>query len=242
MDPRALRVLADDLTGACDIATALLPWSGPVVVETHAGAPRPAGAALWVRNTQSRTLPVAEARRAVQQAVADAGAARAVVLKKIDTALRGHLGAELEAAMEAAGAAEVFVLPAIPAVGRTTVGGVQLLDGVPVHRTAFAADPLHPVDRSEVAAHVERGSSRRCRVLALEEVRSRARLAAAIERGREADETVFVCDAVTDDDLDAALAVLLERPRPLVLAGSLGLGRALRRRLAVDGSPAERPR
>jgi uncharacterized protein YgbK (DUF1537 family) len=233
VDPRAVRVVADDLTGACDIAAALLPWPGPVVVETYAGADAPADAALWVRNTQSRTLPVEEARRAVRQALAGFAAEDGVVLKKIDSALRGHVGAELEAAIDAVGAAEGFVLPAIPAVGRTTLGGVQLVDGVPLHATAFAADPLHPVRESEVAVHVERASGRRCRALSLDDVRSTKRLAAAIARGRLEGCTTFACDAVTDADLARALEVLLARPRPAVLAGSLGLGRALRERLEI---------
>jgi uncharacterized protein YgbK (DUF1537 family) len=100
-----------------------------------------------------------------------------------------------------------------------------------VHRTAFADDPLHPIRDSEVARHVERDSARRCATLGLEEVRSRERLEGAIARGRGRGCTAFVCDAESDDDLDRALAVLLERPRPVVLAGSLGLGLALRRRL-----------
>jgi uncharacterized protein YgbK (DUF1537 family) len=233
MDPRAVRVVADDLTGACDVAAALLPWHGPVVVETYAGAEAPAHAALWVRNTQSRTLPVEDARRAVREALAGVAAEDGVVLKKIDSALRGHVGAELEAAIDAVGAEEGFVLPAIPAVGRTTVGGVQLVDGVPLHATAFAVDPLHPASESEVAAHVERASARRCRTLSLDDVRSTKRLAAAIARGRFEGCTTFACDAVTDADVARALEVLLARPRPTVLAGSLGLGRALRQRLEI---------
>jgi len=243
VDPRAVRVVADDLTGACDIAAALLPWDGPVVVETYAGADAPADAALWVRNTQSRTLPVEEARRAVREALVGLAAEDGVVLKKIDSALRGHVGAELEAAIEAVGAEEGFVLPAIPAVGRTTVAGVQLFDGVPMHATAFAADPLHPVSESEVLPHVERASGRRCRTLSLADVRSRKRLAAAIVRGRLEGCTTFACDAATDADLARALEVLLARPRPAVLAGSLGLGRALRERLEIaPGAPGPLPR
>jgi uncharacterized protein YgbK (DUF1537 family) len=39
--------------------------------------------------------------------------------------------------MDAIGASAALVVPAIPDVGRTTVGRHQL-EGVPVHRTAFA--------------------------------------------------------------------------------------------------------
>jgi uncharacterized protein YgbK (DUF1537 family) len=236
MDPQALRVVADDLTGACDIAAALLPWEDGVVVHVDASA-TDAQAGLEVVNTQSRTLGVEEARVAVRRAVGSASRPDTLLLKKIDTALRGHLGAELDAAMAALGAEEAFVAPAIPAVGRTTVNGVQHIDGVPVHQTAFAADPLHPIADSAVARHVERDSMRRCHLLPLACVRSPERLAAAIDAGRHAGSTTFVCDAERDADLDLALGVLLERPRPVVLAGSLALGQAVRRRLAVPHRP-----
>jgi uncharacterized protein YgbK (DUF1537 family) len=248
MEADTLRVVADDLTGACDIAAALLPWEGGVLVEAYDTPAEPLLTGLRVCNTQSRVLEADAARAAVRRALPRRSADRAsVVLKKIDTALRGHLGAELEAAMHAVGAAEGFVLAAIPAVGRTTIGGLQLIDGIPVHRTAFAEDPLHPVRDAAVAAHVERDSSQRCMTLGLEEIRSPRRLADAIERGREQGATAFVCDAESDDDLDRALEVLLARPRPVVLAGSLGLGAALRRRLRPGGNtraprPARRER
>ena len=96
---------------------------------------------------------------------------RGIVLKKIDTGLRGSLGAEIDGAMEALGAAEAFVLPAIPEVGRTTVGGVQLIDGVPVHRTAFRDDPENPVRDACVARVIEATSRRRAADVALEAVR-----------------------------------------------------------------------
>lgn len=240
MDPEALRVLADDLTGACDVGAALLPsWPGGVFVEAFAAGARPAASGLWVCNTQSRLLPETAARAAVARALEETPPG-AIILKKIDTALRGHLGAELAAAMTAAGAAEAFVLPAIPAVGRTTVGGVQYIDGRPVHETAFAADPLHPIRDSDVTRHVALGSGMACRSLGLDEVRRPARLAAAIEAARADGYATFVCDAVTDSDLDLAVGVLLERPRPCVLAGSLGLGAALRRRLGAPGARPER--
>jgi uncharacterized protein YgbK (DUF1537 family) len=232
----ALRVLADDLTGACDMAAALLPWPDDVFVEAYeGGGPLPARG-LRVSNTQSRTLPAGAARAAVARAVAMMERRPdEIVVKKIDTALRGHLGAELDTLMTVIGAEEGFVLPAIPEVGRTTVGGIQRIEGVPVHETVFANDPLHPIDDARVGVHLEREGGRRSRTLALADVRVREALVTAITDGRRAGCGVFVCDAEVDADLDRALDVLLERPRPLVLAGSLGVGRALRRRLVPNG-------
>src|SRR6476620_3418690 len=96
----ALRVLADDLTGACDVGAELLPGPAGVVVHPSGESPRPEmrPATVCVRNTQSRTLPPAEAARRVGAALADVGSGWAgLVLKKIDTGLRGPLGAEIDA-------------------------------------------------------------------------------------------------------------------------------------------------
>jgi len=199
-------------------------------------------ATLLVCNTQSRTLPPSEAARRVRAALTPLGPGfRGIVLKKIDTGLRGSLGAEIDGAMDALGAAEAFVLPAIPEVGRTTVGGVQLIDGVPVHRTAFRDDPENPVRDACVARVIEATSRRRAVAVALEAVRRSGAIAEHVDAERSGGASIFVFDAETDADLERAVAALLARPRPLLLVGSIGLARALRLALPA-GSTAAAPR
>ncbi len=237
----ALYVIADDLTGACDVGAALLPWPAGIAVHPDGTAAHVAGdetGTLMVRNTQSRTLSAVEAAGRVRSALAPLGGSfRGIVLKKIDTGLRGQLGAELDAAMDALGAAEAFVLPAIPEVGRTTLRGVQLIDGVPVHRTAFGRDPENPVSDANVTRVIAATARRRSETVALEAVRQPGGVARAIEAARARGACILVVDAETDGDLETVVEVLLARPRPLLLAGSIGLARALRRVLsgASDG-------
>ncbi len=223
------RVIADDLTGACDVGAALHGLGVPIVVESL-GAPRvtaAGNAALVVRNTQSRTLPPADAAVRVRRALEDAPHARdGIVVKKIDTALRGPLGAEIEAAMDAVRARLAIVLPAIPEVGRTTVGGRQLHDGVPVHETAFARDPHNPIDDSRVAAVIAATARRRVGEVSLDDVRS-GRIATAIAR-RIREGGIVVGDAESDADLARWIAALPLAAAPLVLVGSTALARACR--------------
>jgi uncharacterized protein YgbK (DUF1537 family) len=236
-----LRVIADDLTGACDVAAALLPLPGDVVVAGTARWSAPGGAHVVVRNTQSRTLAPERAAARVRHAFDDLPAGwLGVVLKKIDTGLRGPLGAELDAAMDASGADVALVLPAIPDAGRTTVGGRQLADGTPVHETAFARDPDNPVTDACVAAVIASTSRRRTATVDLDEVRSGGAAAALADR-RAAGATIVVGDAETDEDLDRWIASVpvpnAAGGRSIVLAGSTGIARALHRRLLVrDGS------
>lgn len=228
-----LHVIADDLTGACDVAAALLPWPGGVAVLSDAAAAA-AGeppAALMVRNTQSRTLPPAEAAQQVHAALRSLARERlGVLLKKIDTGLRGPLGAEIDAVLDALGASRAFVLPAIPEVGRTTVGGEQRIDGVGVHRTAFADDPHNPVRDGRVTAVIGATARRPAAWIGLEAVRRRSGIRAALDACAA---PIVVFDAETDADLAASVDAVLARPAPLVLVGSIGLARALRRALGA---------
>jgi uncharacterized protein YgbK (DUF1537 family) len=237
----ALRVLADDLTGACDVGAELLPGPAGVIVQpTGDGGRMDAAGAISVRNTQSRTLSAADAAQRVRNALVGVAPGWAgLLLKKIDTGLRGPLGAELDAAMEALGAEEAFVLPAIPEIGRTTQQGRQMIGGIPVHETPFARDPHHPIRDASVIGALAATGRRPAALLDLGAVRGDLPGAIAAARARGAE--VLVCDAETDADLERAVRVMLLRRRPLLLVGSTGLARALRRVLGTE-IPPRRPR
>src|SRR5262249_18997825 len=157
---------------------------------------------------------------------------KGLVLKKIDTGLRGQLGAEVDAAMDALRVDEAFVLPAIPEVGRTTQQGRQMIGGVPVHQTAFARDPQNPIRDANVSAALMTTGRRQVAVIGLGAVR--AGLGPGVDEARAAGAQVFVCDGETDADLERAVRSLLLRGRPLLLVGSTGLARALRRVLGTE--------
>jgi D-threonate/D-erythronate kinase len=238
----ALRVLADDLTGACDVGAEWLPGPAGVVVQPGLEEWRSEGrpATICVRNTQSRTLAPDLAAHRVRSALADLGPGWAgLVFKKIDTGLRGPLGTEIDAAMDALGVEEAFVLPAIPEIGRTTQNGRQMIGGVPVNETPFARDPHHPIRDARVAVTLAETGRRPASVLDLAAVRGD--LGIAIDAARARGATVLVCDAETDADLERAVRSLLLRRRPLLLVGSTGLARALRRVLGSE-QPARRAR
>jgi uncharacterized protein YgbK (DUF1537 family) len=93
-----LQVIADDLTGACDIGAEFLALGGRVVVRDVGRRETDPAVAVSVCNTASRGCDVAVAVARVREAVRDlAPGWRGILVKKIDTALRGHVGAELAA-------------------------------------------------------------------------------------------------------------------------------------------------
>jgi uncharacterized protein YgbK (DUF1537 family) len=231
-----LHVIADDVTGACDVGAELAAAGYPLRVAVDGDRGLPPCDALRVVNTQSRALTAAGAYQRVLEAVRRRPAD--LLLKKIDTALRGHLGAELEAAFDALGAIAAFVVPAIPGVGRVTRDGCQWFGGRPLAATEFARDPEGPGAQSSVAEVIARESRRRTEVIGTRIVRS----GGLGERARglmRAGAAFFVVDAETEADVALAVAAILELPRPLCLAGSVALARALAPHLAHEGGAGE---
>lgn len=231
-----LTLVADDLTGACDTG-ALFAGKSPVPVTVWPRPPRPAP--VRVVDTESRTLPAAEAADRVAAVPAQAPAPR--FFKKVDSTLRGRVGAEVGALMRAAGTASAVLTPAFPALGRTVVERLLLVDAVPVTETPLACDPDFPAaDSASVVDLLRRDLDRALTWIPLGEVRAGGEaLAARLARLRG---TVAVADAETDLDLvalvDAALAV---EPAPL-LVGSAGLAHALAARLGLLAGPVTPPR
>ncbi|HWP51606.1 MAG TPA: nucleotide-binding domain containing protein, partial [Clostridia bacterium] len=67
-------------------------------------------------------------------------------------ALRGNIGSELAAVMDAGDADRMTFIPAYPQMGRITRGGVHYIDGVPVSESVFGSDPFEPVQHSQIGA------------------------------------------------------------------------------------------
>lgn len=228
MSDRPFAIVADDLTGASDTG-AVFARQGLrtiVCVAPSLGGDVPPADVL-VMSTESRQLPTERAAEAVNACAREverwlAGRAPRWIYKKIDSTLRGHPAAELVALMRAMRIDRVLVAPAFPAQGRTTVGGRQRVNGVPLEETPFGSD----VASSDVSALFSPWSARYpTRLIELADVRRGAQhvadiMAAAVGVG------VWIGDAETEADLRvlARAAVLSRIP---LLCGSAGLARAV---------------
>jgi D-threonate/D-erythronate kinase len=235
-------VIADDLTGATDtgVQFAERGWDTRVIVWT--GAPLDAHAAdvaVLVVDTRSRHLPAHEAARRVRDVVR-AGRAAGVrhLFKKTDSTLRGNVGAELEALLLESGERRLWFVPALPALGRTTRGGVQYVAGRPLHRTEFAADALDPVRGASVPEILRAGTG-----LPIVAVDLSGGGGLRLEDLPEP--AIVVFDAGSQDDVDRIVGWLEREGGMGALAGTAALGRAIRERSpgqsASRGSAAPDP-
>ena len=148
-----LLILADDFTGALDTAASLARSGIPVLAVTDLFmAPASVDIPVLVMDTESRHLEPAEAYNVYEIITRRWSSAAEHIYIKTDSVLRGHLSAYLAGAIDGLkDHPEAYFLPAFPAAGRTTEQGRQLLGGVPIEETSFAADPLNPVKNSRIA-------------------------------------------------------------------------------------------
>ncbi len=135
---RGLLVIADDLAGAADCASACAADGRGALVILGDAETSDADVVAIDANTRNRTEAeaAAEMKRLVR---AHAGAGR-ILFRKIDSTLRGHVAAELAATLEARretmrGRPVAVFAPAFPAQGRTMREGKLLVDGVPLAET-----------------------------------------------------------------------------------------------------------
>jgi uncharacterized protein YgbK (DUF1537 family) len=232
-------LIADDLTGASDAGVQFTRagLSARVLFEAHRPLPHAEVDALAI-DTDSRPLPSHEAYARVR-VVADA--LRALeprhVYKKIDSTLRGNLGAEIDAIMDALDAPRAIVAPAFPVLGRTTVDGVQLVRGTPVAQTETAQDPRAPVHESNIVRLLQRQSRRGAALIPLAYV---ARGPTAVRALAEAqDAPLLVCDAETDEHLATIVASFADRD-DVLWVGSAGLAEHVAERVEPAPGGASR--
>lgn len=244
-------IIADDLSSAPDCGVAFARRGARTLVPLDLGsiseALAPAVGVVSV-DADSRSLPPADAYDAVKGtalALRRAGFADRVY-KSVDSTLRGNLGAELDAVMDALGKELAVVAPAFPLYGRTTLSGRQYLRGVPLTETEISRDPKSPVSESDLVALLSLQSNRKAEKVGLKTLRSgreavMRRVEAMLEGGTE----LAVLDAETEEDLRSVAKSFCGSPHRVLWVGSTGLARHLPGALipsdAVRAVPQSRP-
>jgi 4-hydroxythreonine-4-phosphate dehydrogenase len=248
MSARSLGIVADDLSGAAECAShALLRVSrsevvltGGSVVGEAGGVTTPSDAAVVTVDTDSRRLPADEAVLAVRAAAASM-ADTPVVVKKVDSLLRGHVAAEVAALAQVLQRTPVVAV-ANPALDRVVREGVLQVGGTPLHDTdLWSVEPTAAPTRVAQALHPMPTVLVPHTVVALGVDAVAEALAAAADSG-----LVAVCDAITEADLEVVHAAATRSGSPSLLVGSGALAavavRALPRSLdtAPDALPGAR--
>lgn len=200
----ALRLLADDLTGALDSAARFVPVHGPIPV-------------CWRRSTETAAAAYTSETR--EAADPGAGLARwlpaiagaALVFKKVDSRLRGHVAAEVAACLRTGAFLHAVIAPAFPFQGRITRDGRQYANG------------------RDVGVDLEL------------ELARQGIMVSKCRPGEAASPGVSLWDAIDEGDLDLIAAAGRQLSGGVLWVGTGGLAAALAGRGAPPSPPLARP-
>lgn len=226
-------VPADDMTGACETAAALArpDRQSCLLPGPTCGLPdRPVD--VLVINTDSRHEDPAEAAGRIRTAVTELAGGFDRVYKKIDSTLRGNVGAELEALMDALGLSVLALVPAFPQAGRTIRDGRLFVHGKALAQSEFALDPHQPATRSDVGEILAAQTSIEVCCLKVED------LGTLRATGRR---RILVFDAETAEELDRIAQALAGHDLLTAVAGAAGMLEALGAGSASAGGEAPLP-
>lgn len=215
-------MIADDLTGACDVGIQFAKQGMSTSVILGATFRSKSSAAVLVQDTETRNKTKTQAYRKVRDACyLCKKAGLEVAYKKIDSSLRGNLGAELQALVDVFGR-PIVVCPAYPEYQRAMVNGQLMIQGVPVDETKFAKDPMSPVRSSDLAEVIGWQSTEKVARIPLVSVRKGSKsLTRTIQRFRKKGIRIICADAENRSDLkNIARACLQSHAIP---CGSAGL-------------------
>ena len=233
-------VLDDDPTGSQTVHSCplLLRWDGASLA---AGLEHPSPLLFLLANTRALAPAAAAERvreicRALAAALPAAGLERWWLVSRGDSTLRGHFPLEVDVISAELGPfAATLLVPAFLEGGRTTVGGVHLLQGQPVHETPFGRDGLFGYSTSYLPVWVEEKSGGRIPASEVQGLEAAKLSRACGDGGQElaqwlaglAAQPLVVVDAEQPQQLAALARVVRASPRPVLAQSAASWIRAL---------------
>ncbi len=225
-------VIADDFTGASDIANTLAKGAGPQgglhtaqfpgVPET----PAPKDIEAGVVSLKSRTVPVAEA---VSQSLAalnwlKAQGCQQFIFKycsTFDSTKDGNIGPVAEALADALDAQSVIFCPAFPTTGRTLYQGHLFVNGQLLNESGMQNHPLTPMTDADIRRWLGHQTSVDVGHVPVETVHKGADAVRALMA--DAPARFLVADAISDADL-MTLGVALKGAKLITGGSGIALG------------------
>jgi len=227
-----IAIIADDLTGAADTGVQFCPYftntiltsynnlsSNPHIIASHA-------LAVYTNSRSMRAESAQERVRFVAQQLLAFHPKR--IYKKVDSCLRGNLGAEVDEIVDEMGFELSFIAPAFPEMGRVTLHDLHLLHNIPIADTELSEDPVSPVTESRLSRVVAAQSRYKVghvdvRFLEGDDETMVGEIARLIKSGAQH----LVFDATCQAHLDTITRFAMEGHKKILLVGSAGLAGSL---------------
>ncbi|MFN3150262.1 3-oxo-tetronate kinase [Bremerella sp.] len=230
--PPLLGCIADDVTGASDLASALTVggmrtqlWFGarhnPATIESVDAI---------VVALKTRSIPKVDAisqSLAALRSLQDCGVTRFLFkyCSTFDSTNEGNIGPVAEALMEALSSTHTLFCPTTPENGRTVYCGHLFVKGKLLNRSGMEKHPLNPMTESDLTLILSRQSKQGVGLVSRETVtRGPSAVVEELQRNVDQKKPLIVIDAIDNSDLRIIADVAVNMP--FVTSGS-GLGTTL---------------
>ena len=232
----SIGIVADDLTGANDTALQFFMKGSntEIILDINSLNENHLNVETWALCNETRNIAPEDAGRIVFEAtrVLKEKFGIEYFYKKIDSTLRGNISVEILAMLEATGYDAAIVAPAFVQEGRITIGGYQLLKGIPIERTDAARDPKAPIYESYIPDILKRGLSDNAKELVASiEMKTIAKgagpIALKLNELISSGKKLIVMDSVSTVDFEQIVLAMQKSTYNILPAGSAGLAHAL---------------
>ena len=232
----AIGIVADDLTGANDTALQFFIKGSntEIIFDTDENIQNHPNVGTFALTTESRNIDAKEAAQKVWEGAKKLKDNLSVeyFYKKIDSTLRGNIAVETLAMLDAIGYDAAVIAPAFIREGRITIGGYQLLKGVPIERTDAARDSYAPIYDSYIPDILKKQVNEsfydsiatiQLNVVAKGAGPITTKLNELVSGGKK----LIVIDAVSAIDLEQVVLAITKSQYNILPVGSAGLANAL---------------
>jgi len=212
-----IAIIADDLTGASDTGVKLCKkgYKTKVALQIDSINSLIQGGEILAVNTGTREASPLEAYKKVYDVTChlkDRGFKK--IFKKIDSVMRGNIGTEMNAVMDAFNINLAFVAPAIPANGRYIIDGYLYVGE-------------ERKEKKYVPEILEKTINKKIETIVLKDIRAGSKkLLNKINRLKN-DDTIIIFDTENDGDFAIIAEALRNFNEEFVLAGTSGIAALL---------------
>lgn len=227
-----LGVIADDFTGATDIASFMVNAGWKVVLFN--GVPAESfdqeGIDAVVIALKSRSILT---KTAVEQSLSASNWLRSQGCKQqlfkycstFDSTREGNIGPVTDALMQNLDASITLICPAVPDNGRTILQGHLFVKGQLLNQSGMEHHPVTPMKESSLKKLMEAQSTGRCEVINLDTIKNHVEdIPNALAKLAEKKIKYVVCDVLDNNDL---LTIARETADYALITGAAGIGYAI---------------
>ncbi|GGP09565.1 four-carbon acid sugar kinase family protein [Oceanobacillus neutriphilus] len=207
-----LGIIADDLTGATTVGVLLARSNISVAAYFDSdNLSKDKEQEAFILTTDSRAIKKEEAKARVKEAVISLKENGVTYLsKRIDTTLRGNIGAEVEAMLELMDEDTIGIMvPAMPQSKRILVGGYSIIDSVPLSQTPVAKDVRTPVEESHCPTLIKKQTDYPVETISLNTILAgKESLKKSLRTARNNGAKIIIADAVSLEHIDLIAQVI----------------------------------